>query len=331
MSKLFWVDAREWNKNLVTCALESGADAVIIPKGHTDKVKALGLITTISDDGDLIIGRDVVEVTVESKEDEQKALDAPETKHIIVRTKDWKIIPLENLIASRGNIVAAVKNSDEARLALEVMERGADGVLLKTDDLNEIKKTAKLLQESGEALPLVKAVIKSIRQLGMGDRVCIDTCTNMVRGQGMLVGNSSKGMFMVYAENVETPYCATRPFRVNAGAVHAYVRITDGKTSYLADLKTGDDVLIVDYSGNTQRAYVGRSKIERRPLMLVEADYDGKDISLVMQNAETIRLTGPDGNPISITHLCPGDEVLAYVEEAGRHFGIKIEETISEK
>ena len=42
-------------------------------------------------------------------------------------------------------------------------------------------------------------------------------------------------------------------------------------------------------------------------------------------------LTRPGGEPISITHLTPGDRVLAYIEESGRHFGVKIEETITEK
>jgi 3-dehydroquinate synthase II len=165
----------------------------------------------------------------------------------------------------------------------------------------------------------------------MGDRVCVDTITNMQPSQGMLVGNSSSGMFLVHAENVETPYCATRPFRVNAGAVHAYVRVPDGKTAYLADISIGDPVLIIDRKGKTEVGFVGRAKVEKRPMMLVEATYKGKPLSLVMQNAETIRLTKPGGEPVSITHLKPGDRVLSYLEEAGRHFGVKIDETIVEK
>ncbi|MDY6974583.1 MAG: 3-dehydroquinate synthase II, partial [Thermodesulfobacteriota bacterium] len=34
---------------------------------------------------------------------------------------------------------------------------------------------------------------------------------------------------------------------------------------------------------------------------------------------------------ISVVKLKPADEVLGYVEDAGRHFGHKIEETITEK
>jgi 3-dehydroquinate synthase II len=50
-----------------------------------------------------------------------------------------------------------------------------------------------------------------------------------------------------------------------------------------------------------------------------------------LQNAETIRLVKPDGQPISITALKPGDKVLGRVEKGGRHFGMKVDETLIER
>jgi 3-dehydroquinate synthase class II len=75
------------------------------------------------------------------------------------------------------------------------------------------------------------------------------------------------------------------------------------------------------------------NKIERRPMMLVSAqNKKGKRVSLVLQNAETIRLTTPDGKPASVTRLQKGDMVLAFFgESTGRHFGEAIQETIREK
>jgi len=332
MPKLFWVNARPFNKRAITTALESGADAVLVGKGYAAKVRELGLIKTVAPDGDLRPGEEVVEVSINSAADENRAVKVPADKLLLVKTGDWHIIPLENLIAKRGRgLIAWVKNAEEARLALKIMERGVDGVALDSADANEIKKVAAVIREGGEKLALVRATVRTVRPLGMGDRVCVDTITNMKPGQGLLVGNSSAGLLLVHAENVETPYCATRPFRVNAGAVHAYVRAPDGKTSYLADLKAGDPVLVVDHSGKTETAFVGRAKVEKRPMMLVVATYKGQEISLVLQNAETIRLTKPDGEPISIAKLKPGDKVLALLEEAGRHFGMKVKETIVEK
>jgi 3-dehydroquinate synthase II len=65
--------------------------------------------------------------------------------------------------------------------------------------------------------------------------------------------------------------------------------------------------------------------------MLIEAECRGKSISTILQNAETIRLTQPNGKPISVVELKKGSKIMAFLEEAGRHFGMKIDETITEK
>jgi 3-dehydroquinate synthase II len=180
-------------------------------------------------------------------------------------------------------------------------------------------------------IPLVAAEITEIKPLGMGDRVCVDTCTEMKIGEGMLVGNSSSALFLIHSESISNPYVAPRPFRVNAGPVHAYTRVPGGKTRYLSELSAGDPVLIIDYKGNSTAAIVGRLKVEKRPLILVKAKTDTQEITAILQNAETIRLTAPDGKPISVASLKTGDQVLVALESSGRHFGIKIDETITEK
>jgi len=43
----------------------------------------------------------------------------------------------------------------------------------------------------------------------------------------------------VHSESVENPYVEPRPFRVNAGAVHAYIMMPNGKTKYLDELQDG--------------------------------------------------------------------------------------------
>jgi 3-dehydroquinate synthase II len=153
----------------------------------------------------------------------------------------------------------------------------------------------------------------------------------MIPGEGMLVGNSSSALFLVHAESVSNPYVAPRPFRVNAGPVHAYTRVPGGKTRYLSELAAGDEVMIVDYQGKTSVGVVGRLKIEKRPLMLVKAKIGDKEITTILQNAETIRLTDPEGKPVSVAVIKPGDKVLVATEDSGRHFGMKIDETITEK
>ncbi|MBN1134574.1 MAG: 3-dehydroquinate synthase II, partial [Methanosarcinaceae archaeon] len=248
---------------------------------------------------------------------------------------DWKVIPLENLIANLHDkdvsIISGVRNADEAKLALETLEHGSDGVLLDSDDPTQTKRTVLVAERSGvQMVDMVSAVVTKVEPLGMGDRVCVDTCNLMSRGEGMLVGSQSNGMFLVNSESEESPYVASRPFRVNAGAVHAYVRVGN-KTRYLSELESGDQVTIVDSSGNQRTGIVGRVKIERRPLILVEANMNGTVIKTILQNAETIKLVGKDGNPISVAELKKGDEVLVHFEDMARHFGMKVEETIIEK
>jgi len=110
-----------------------------------------------------------------------------------------------------------------------------------------------------------------------------------------------------------------------------YIRVPENKTKYLCELSAGDPVMVYDYTGRGRLVYVGRAKVERRPMLLVEGVYEKKKLSAVLQNAETIRLTRPDGTPISVAELKEGDEVLGYIETPGRHFGMKVEETITEK
>ena len=66
-------------------------------------------------------------------------------------------------------------------------------------------------------------------------------------------------------------------------------------------------------------------------MMLIEAIADKTPITLVLQNAETIRLVNPNGNAVSVTKLNPGDKVLAHIEKSGRHFGMQVEETLIER
>lgn len=330
--KKLWVSVTPYEKKLVTAALESGAEAVVVPDGKAETVRDLGRIRIIAKDGDLVPGRDIEFVDIKSKADEEKAAAAPANKIVVLRMLDWTIIPIENLLAKRGkNLIVQVADSEQARLMIEILEKGVDGVLLNSTDVNEIRKTAEVLQGVGDRIELVEATITAVKQLGMGDRSCLDTCTQMSAGEGMLVGNTSSGFFLVHSESIKNPYVAARPFRVNAGGIHAYTLTPGGGTMYLTDLKAGDEVMIVDYKGKSQIAYLGRNKIEKRPMMLVEAQAGGKTISLVMQNAETMRLVSPKGEPISITLLKPDDKVLVHLEQCGRHFGMKVDETLIER
>ena len=330
--KQVWLDCRNWKKDLVTTAIESGVDAVLVNSGDVGKVRALGLITVISDadDSDRKLGRDVLEITIKNKQDEE-SVAALVKETAIVESEDWTIIPLENIIAQGAKVVFPVTSKEEAGVALTILEKGVWGVLIRTDNPAVVKEITSFAKGIGSQLAIREFTIKDVQKVSMGDRVCIDTITDMKPGEGMLIGNYSNAFFLVHSESVENPYVEPRPFRVNAGAVHAYILMPGGKTKYLDELQTGDEVLIVNSRGKSFVSTVGRLKIEKRPMLNIVADVGDKEVSLILQNAETIRLTRPSGEPISVVKLSKGDKVLGYTEEGGRHFGFKIKETIKEK
>lgn len=53
----------------MTTAIESGVDAVLVNNEDIEKVKALGLISVIAEDqkSDLLLGKDVLEITIKNK------------------------------------------------------------------------------------------------------------------------------------------------------------------------------------------------------------------------------------------------------------------------
>jgi 3-dehydroquinate synthase II len=356
-------------KELITTSLESGINHVLDLKDY-ENIKKLGDIKVISPDGDIVLvgingegdgsiqlnndftkSKDIATakklksenklvaayIEITDKKHEQLAVAIGRiTDYVILVAKDWTVIPLENIIADLGKedtkIVAYVKNQKEGQVAIETLEIGTDGIIFEVENFNQIKEIAKLIEDNSSSnYNLKDGLITDIKSLSSGDRVCIDTSSILNIGEGMLIGSYSKAMFLIHSETLESEYVASRPFRVNAGPVQAYIMVPNNKTRYLSELETGDEVLAVDKNGKTRTVIIGRIKIEKRPLMLIEAECDDLKIKTLVQNAETIRLVNSDGNPVSVCELKVGDKVKVFVDDNARHFGIAINETIIEK
>jgi len=191
--KQVFVDLRPWDKELAIAALESGAAGVIADSAGP--VRELGRILVIAPDGDLIPGQDIHEITIGNTEDQARAMEAARTCRIIVHTPDWTIIPLENLVACGDNVIAVVSDIKEAEQALTVLEKGVSGVLVKTDDPDLVRSICRMVQSGISGQQLHRLTVTTVKPAGMGERVCVDTCSLMVDGEGMLVGNTSSGFF----------------------------------------------------------------------------------------------------------------------------------------
>ena len=355
--KELWIEINEsLSDNLKSSLLKTAAqvcDAILVGAKDVENAKKTGAkIAASSEESDINLlstfdedkvkelkrmGKTVaVKVTMRGKGDEETAIKAAElsSDYIVLHCLDWKVIPLENLIAKtrgKSKLLAEVSSAKEAKLALETLELGADGVVLKTSNPDEVMETAVIAKKKAPKVDLVTAEVVELKEIGTGARVCVDTCDLMKPGEGILVGCQSSGLFLVQAEVHESPYVETRPFRVNAGPISLYTLSSPTQTRYLSELKAGDEVLIVDKKGKIRSTSVARVKIEWRPMVLVEAEYEGKKIKTIVQNAETIRLVTPEGSK-SVTELETGDKVLAHVVEGGRHFGTLVkEETVIER
>ena len=254
---------------------------------------------------------------------------------VIVEVKDWKIIPLENIIAKlhkiNTKIFAMARTPEEVRKMFSILEVGVDGVIFNTSSINEVKEA--LVYLGTGSFELEKAKIIDIKEVGDGERVCVDTASMLHKGEGMLIGSRSNFLFLVHNESVGSSFTSPRPFRVNAGAVHCYTLSPDGTTNYLSEVETGSEVLILNSKGKARRATVGRSKIERRPMLMIKAKVGDEVGGIIAQDAETIRFVKPNGQLVSVTHLKKGDTVLVHAKSAtGRHFGMEVsDEYILEK
>ncbi|XP_018480441.1 uncharacterized protein LOC108851502 isoform X1 [Raphanus sativus] len=298
-------------------------------------------------------GKAVAAVFEVSTPEELKKLkiEDEETENIVLGLLDWKSIPAENLVAalqgSEKTVFAVSTTPSEAKLYLEALEHGLGGIILKTEDVKavlDLKEYFDKRNEESDTLSLTEATITRVQMVGMGDRVCVDLCSLMRPGEGLLVclpvGSFARGLFLVHSECLESNYIASRPFRVNAGPVHAYVAVPGGKTCYLSELRTGREVIVVDQKGKQRTAVVGRVKIEKRPLILVGAKLSGEEdetgFSIILQNAETVALVTPHQvnssrkTAVPVTSLKLGDQVLIRLQGGARHTGIEIQEFIVE-
>ncbi|TKI55082.1 3-dehydroquinate synthase [Brevibacillus antibioticus] len=257
--------------------------------------------------------------------------------YLVVELVDETNIPLELLIARlqsrETSLIKLVRNLQDMKISLGVMEVGSDGVMFSNESVHEIINVNEFMSTSqGGQLTLTTGKVVEVEHCGMGYRACIDSTSMLTENEGMIIGSTSSGGLLVSSETHFLPYMELRPFRVNAGAVHSYVWTPDDMTAYLTELKGGSRVLCVDTNGRTREISVGRVKIEVRPLLRIVVETDnGTQVNAIVQDDWHIRIFGVNGEPRNASTIKEGDELLAYVCESGRHVGIKIDECIIEK
>ncbi|MBV7696194.1 3-dehydroquinate synthase II family protein [Streptomyces sp. TRM70350] len=255
--------------------------------------------------------------------------------YTVIHFADPTKIPLEIVLAAaesaEGKLVTVVDGLEEAAIVFDVLERGSDGILFTPRSADEVFALARLLQATTPQLELSTLTVESIRHVGLGDRVCVDTCSHFEEDEGILVGSYSSGFVLCCSETHPLPYMPTRPFRVNAGALHSYTLGPDNRTNYLSEVGSGTALLAVGADGRTRRVVVGRAKLESRPLLEIRTHAeDGRLVSLTVQDDWHVRVLGPGGKVLNVTELQTGDELLGYLATDKRHVGLPIGEFCKE-
>ncbi|NEA62876.1 3-dehydroquinate synthase II family protein [Streptomyces sp. SID12488] len=255
--------------------------------------------------------------------------------YTVIHFADPTKIPLEIVLAAaesaEGKLVTVVDGLEEAAIVFDVLERGSDGILFTPRSADEVFALARLLEATTPQLELSTLTVESIRHVGLGDRVCVDTCSHFEEDEGILVGSYSSGFVLCCSETHPLPYMPTRPFRVNAGALHSYTLGPDNRTSYLSEVGSGSALLAVGADGRTRRVVVGRAKLESRPLLEIRTHAeDGRLVSLTVQDDWHVRVLGPGGKVLNVTELQTGDELLGYLAADKRHVGLPIGEFCKE-
>jgi 3-dehydroquinate synthase II len=283
---------------------------------------------------------DVSEVQIDEPSDLEEALSLIGlVPWVLVRCSDWTMIPLENLVAaSRGTstrIAAAIEEEVELNGAAFALGGGVDAILvpghLVDDAVTTLGGKWDREETDDDGVIIEEARIQSIEGAGVGERVCVDLTRRINDGQGMAVGSISGNLCLIHGETIQSEYVPTRPFRVNAGAIHSYALMADGKTKYLSELTSGDEVAILSSSGNKKKATVGRLKVETRPLLLIRFEVPGSEGQIVVQQAETVRFISPSGGTISVTQAKEGDKISILTDNRARHVGFALHAEVKEK
>ncbi|CAL9374951.1 3-amino-4-hydroxybenzoic acid synthase [Streptomyces sp. enrichment culture] len=283
---------------------------------------------------DVEFGRFVEIADADSLEDACRA--ARHDRWSLLYFRDPTKIPLEIVLAAAagadGSVITQVADVEEAEIVFGVLEHGSDGVMLAPRTVGEATELKAAAVSKAADLDLVELEVTGIRRVGMGERACVDTCTNFRLDEGILVGSHSTGMILCCSETHPLPYMPTRPFRVNAGALHSYTLSADGRTNYLSELRSGGRVLAVDAQGKSRVVTVGRVKIETRPLLAIDAVApSGVKVNLIVQDDWHVRVLGPGGTVLNVTELTEGTKVLGCLPVEQRHVGYPIDEFCIEK
>ncbi|CAL1135591.1 unnamed protein product [Cladocopium goreaui] len=255
---------------------------------------------------------------------------------------EWVILQADLLVPSDALLVASTRHGTRVAVVVINEQHLLDfepalarmGALIVGDDemLNKamVHRMALTKSESpmlntvcgGIFLPAAEelklCMVESVELIhGEADRVNLDMISMLQPGEGALVGSTAKALCFIHAD------AAGHGFRINAGPVHAYVALPDGRIKYLSDVEAGDQILMVDLGRGgvgslaSRSVAVGRCQVDRCQVARIRLFLEGEHSQLFLEWTDAVRVHGrkADGGPsgaVPITQLKGGDEILVH-------------------
>ena len=129
---------------------------------------------------------------------------------ILLEFGEWKMIPIENIIAACDGgptkVAARISSAEQVLGAAFALQIGVDALLVDEKTLPTAliaksqrgEKTVESVSENTtQEMILSKLEVIEVREGGVGDRVCVDLTSMLELGEGMIVGSSSNSMILV--------------------------------------------------------------------------------------------------------------------------------------
>ncbi|HEV2449317.1 MAG TPA: 3-dehydroquinate synthase II [Thermoplasmata archaeon] len=323
---------------LVSIGVHLGFRQFLVPPDRTRLIPAAGL--AVIDRGEVVESpapelRTLRRVHISDRASLAEAQERLRTgESILARFEGDRVLPLETLVSVRpagARIWVEVGNVGELPAALGALEHGAEAAVIAVSTGEALQQVADVLGPA-DAPPVQWGIgsVRDVRPVGVSDRVLVDTIALLGNDEGLLVGSSAGALALVLSEAPGSKLTRPRPFRVNAGSPHSYTLLATGETRYLSELEAGDPVLVTGGGTASRPERVGRLKLERRPMVLVEFETATGRSTVFLQEAETVRLATEVG-ATAVTELRTGDRLRVALLPTARHLGVTVGEHIEER
>ena len=184
--KTIYLDPKKLGKKktkLQTISTSNSSNYVVLEKEGVSKPKGkkIGIKFEVLSNSDI---EDVLSVS-------KKGLD-----FVIIEVKDWKIIPLENIIAKlhkiHTKIFAIARTPEEVRKMFSILEVGVDGVIFSTSSINEVREAMVYL--GTRSFDMKPAKILEIKEVGVDGVIFSTSSINEVREAMVYLGTKNFDM-----------------------------------------------------------------------------------------------------------------------------------------